>query len=181
MSFLNVIKNKLNGKDDQKVILENVVINGKQEAEIIYSPLSGEVKALSEVNDPTFSQELMGKGIAIEPSEGKVFSPVKGEVAAIFATKHAIALKSDNGTEILIHIGIDTVDLGGKHFVSYVSQSDDVNIGDLLVEFDVEAIKKEGYDVITSIIITNTDNYGDIKKTDRKKILKKDILMEVMV
>jgi len=180
VSLFNFIKNKFNSKDEQQIIKGNVADSKKQESEIIYSPLNGGAKALSEVNDPTFAQELMGKGIAIEPSEGKVVSPVKGEVAAIFATKHAIALKSENGAEILIHIGIDTVALEGKHFVSHINQGDNVNIGDLLVEFDIEAIKNEGYDVITSIIITNTDDYSDIKKTDSKRVLEKDMLIEVI-
>ena len=179
MCFFNFIKNMFNTTNKKEIFKEDVKINNEQESEIVYSPLSGEAKKLSEVNDITFSQELMGKGIAIEPSQGKVFSPVKGEIVALFGTKHAIGLKSDNGAEILIHIGIDTVNLEGKHFVSHVNQRDKVNIGDLLVEFDIEAIKKEGYDVVTSIIITNTNNYSDIKKTDSKKILEKDMLIEV--
>ncbi|PPQ46060.1 PTS glucose transporter subunit IIA [Paenibacillus peoriae] len=180
MSFSNFIKNMFNTQDKKEIVKEDVVINNKQESEIIYSPLSGEVKKLSEVNDITFAEELMGKGIAIEPSKGQVFSPVKGEIAAFFVTKHAIALRTDNGAEILIHIGINTVALKGKHFVPHVNEGDRVNIGDLLVEFDIEAIKKEGYEVITSIVITNTDNYRDIKKTDSNKVLAKDMLMEVI-
>jgi PTS system, glucose subfamily, IIA component len=180
MSFFNFIKNIFNTEDKKEMVKEEVSINNKQESETVYSPLSGEVKKLSEVNDITFAQELMGKGIAIEPSQGKVFSPVKGEIAALFETKHAIGLKSDSGAEILIHIGIDTVNLGGKYFVSHVNQGDRVNSGDLLVEFDIEAIKNEGYDVITSIIITNTDNYRDIVGTDKKEIEEKDSLIEVI-
>lgn len=180
MSFFDFIKNMFNTEDKKEMVKEDVAINKKPESEIVYSPLSGEVKQLSEVNDITFAQELMGKGIAIEPSQGKVFSPIKGEIAALFETKHAIGLKSDSGAEILIHIGIDTVNLEGKYFVSHINQGDNVNIGDLLVEFDMEAIKSEGYEVITSIIITNTDNYSEIKKTDSKKVLEKDMLIEVM-
>ncbi|MGG1942064.1 glucose PTS transporter subunit IIA [Paenibacillus polymyxa] len=185
MSFSDFIKNMFNTKDKKEIVKKEIVkkdpvLNNKQKSEIIYSPLSGEVKNLSEVNDITFSQELMGKGIAIEPSIGKVVSPVNGEIAAFFVTKHAIALKTDDGVEILIHIGINTVALKGKYFVPHVNEGDRVNIGDLLVEFDVEAIKKEGYEVITSIVITNTDNYRDIKKTDSNKVLAKDRLMEVI-
>lgn len=181
MSFSESIKNIFKTKDDeQEIVKEEVIFEKKQESEVIYSPLKGDVVKLSEVNDPTFAQEIMGKGIAIEPSNGRVVSPVNGIVAAFFNTKHAIAIQSDKGAEILIHIGIDTVELEGNHFTANVEQGDRVSIGDLLVEFDVEAIKKEGYDVVTSIIITNTDKYIDINGTDNKEIIEKDCLIDLI-
>ena len=150
-------------------------------SEVINSPLNGKVVSLSEVNDQTFSQEIMGKGIAIIPSKGRVVSPVNGVVAALFGTKHAIALQSDDGAEILIHIGIDTVELEGKHFTAKVEQGQRVSAGELLMEFDIEAIKNAGYDVITPLIITNTDSYSNIKGTDKKEIVEKESLIEVMI
>ncbi|MBU8786142.1 MULTISPECIES: beta-glucoside-specific PTS transporter subunit IIABC [Bacillus] len=136
--------------------------------EIIQSPLKGEVKALSEVDDATFSGEVMGKGVAIEPEEGKVVSPVSGTITTVFQTKHALGITSDNGAEIIIHIGIDTVKLNGEHFTVHVNKGDAVKPGDQLVCFDMDAIKDAGYQLITPVIITNTDRYQSIKplKTD---------------
>ena len=137
--------------------------NSMRDREIsIMSPFKGEVKDLGAVDDPTFSQQLMGKGIAIIPSDGKVFAPFDGTVDVLFKTCHAIGLKADSGVEVLIHIGLDTVNLDGKYFTSHVKQSQNIKKGDLLIEFNVEAIKKEGYDVITPIIVTNSDSYLDI-------------------
>ena len=128
----------------------------------IASPINGELVPLSEVKDETFASEMMGKGIAINPLEGKVVSPVDGTVQMIFKTKHAIGLKSKDGAEILIHVGMDTVQLDGKHFTAHVKDGDEIKVGDTLVEFDIEAIKKEGYELITPIIITNTMDYLEI-------------------
>lgn len=132
------------------------------DAEEVYSPLTGEVRPLSAVKDPTFSQEIMGKGIAIVPEKGEVVSPVSGKITTVFKTKHALGITSDNGAEILIHVGLDTVKLDGKHFKAHVKDGDIVEAGQKLVSFDIEAIKAEGYDVITPVIITNTNEYGKI-------------------
>ncbi|WP_238902932.1 PTS glucose transporter subunit IIA [Clostridium sp. YIM B02506] len=155
-------------------------IDKKQELESIYSPLNGRLVKLSEVNDETFSSELMGKGIAIEPSNGRVVSPVNGTVEVLFNTKHAVAIKSDNGAEILIHVGIDTVELEGKYFKSHINQGDRVEAGDLLVEFDGKAIKDEGYDIVTSIIITNTTSYSEIRASEQEKIKEKEVLINIV-
>ncbi|KUP36568.1 PTS beta-glucoside transporter subunit EIIBCA [Bacillus halotolerans] len=137
------------------------VTNGHQDSgEIIHSPIKGEVKALSEVNDGVFSAGIMGKGFAIEPEEGEVVSPVYGSVTTIFKTKHAIGITSDQGAEILIHIGLDTVKLEGQWFTAHVKEGDKVAPGDPLVSFDLEQIIAAGYDVITPVIITNTDRYS---------------------
>ncbi|GIM29716.1 PTS beta-glucoside transporter subunit EIIBCA [Clostridium polyendosporum] len=166
---------------DEEVAISNEVENKTLNNEEIYSPLAGKVRKLSEVNDPTFAEEIMGKGIAIEPDNGRLVSPVNGVVASIFNTKHALAVMSDSGSELLIHIGIDTVKLGGKYFTSHVKQGDRVSVGDLLVEFDIEAIKKEGFDTITPVIITNTDSYSKIKESDKKEIKRKDSLLKLIV
>ena len=139
--------------DVEKKITEELLVN---------SPIVGEAKKLSEVNDAVFGQECMGKGIAIMPSEGKVYAPFDGVVEAFFKTKHAIGLKSIDGLEVLIHIGIDTVNLEGKYFTDKVKQGDEVKAGQLLLEFDMDSIKKEGYDIITPVIVTNTENYSDV-------------------
>ncbi|MEW4024649.1 beta-glucoside-specific PTS transporter subunit IIABC [Bacillus sp. YAF8] len=134
--------------------------------EIIHSPIKGEVKALSEVNDSVFSGGMMGKGFAILPEEGAAVSPVEGRVTAVFKTKHAIGITSSRGAEILIHIGLDTVRLDGRHFEMHVKEGDTVAPGDLLITFDIEEIKAAGFDVMTPVIITNTDQYlfTDVKK-----------------
>ncbi len=146
----------------------------------IFSPIKGRALELSKVNDPVFSQELMGKGIAIDPSEGRVVSPINGKVVTVFKTKHAIGLVAENGAEILIHIGLNTVELKGKHFVSHVKEGEQVRVGDLLVEFDIEKINEAGYETVTPIIITNTANYSDILNTDKKNVNEKDLLLTIM-
>ncbi|OCG44808.1 PTS beta-glucoside transporter subunit IIABC [Gilliamella sp. Choc5-1] len=129
----------------------------------IYSPMSGKVNLLSEVKDPTFASELMGKGIAIIPTVGQAVAPDDGEVVSLFRTKHAIGFQTESGAEILIHIGIDTVKLDGQHFEAHVEAGSKVKKGDLLVSFDIEAIKQAGFEVTTPIIITNSDSYQDIQ------------------
>ncbi|MEK3876990.1 beta-glucoside-specific PTS transporter subunit IIABC [Paenibacillus sp. FSL M7-0420] len=129
---------------------------------LIVSPMTGEIKPLAEVEDQAFSQELMGKGIAIVPSEGRVYAPFDGVVEALYRTKHAIGLKAANGVEILIHIGVNTVSLKGKHFKSYVEQGQAIQAGDLLVEFDPAGIIADGYPTITSIVVTNMQQFADV-------------------
>jgi PTS system beta-glucosides-specific IIC component len=128
----------------------------------IASPITGKVIQLSEVKDPVFSSQMMGQGIAIVPEEGKVMSPISGTVMTIFPSKHAIGLISDNGVELLIHIGLETVNLNGDHFNLFVSPGDRVEKGQLLVEFDIEKIKDLGYDMTTPVIVTNSQQYTHI-------------------
>ena len=122
----------------------------------------------------------MGKGAAIIPTEGRAVSPVDGVVSAIFETKHAIGLTADNGTEILIHIGLDTVKLGGKHFTAHVKSGDRVKSGDLLVEFDIKAIQEEGYEIITPVLVTNVDRCNDVLALIDKDVNEKDELIKVI-
>lgn len=145
--------------------------------EIIHSPIKGEVKALSEVKDGVFSAGIMGKGFAIEPEEGEVVSPVRGSVTTIFKTKHAIGITSDQGAEILIHIGLDTVKLEGQWFTAHVKEGDKVAPGDPLVSFDLEQIKAAGYDVITPVIVTNTDQYSFSPVKEIGKVQTKEALL----
>lgn len=127
---------------------------------LVAAPLTGEAVSLETVNDPTFAEGILGKGIAIQPSEGRVVSPVNGTIATIFETGHAMGLVSEDGAEILIHVGLDTVNLKGKHFHVKMKSGDTVKVGDCILEFDLEAIKAEGYDVITPVIISNHFNYS---------------------
>ena len=129
---------------------------------MISSPLTGKVKPLSQIEDAAFSNETIGKGVAITPSEGKVTAPFNGTVMMLFPTKHAIGLMSDQGCEVIIHIGMDTVRLDGKHFDAHVKEGDKVKKGDLLITFDKDAIEKEGYSLDTPVIVTNTNDYMDI-------------------
>ena len=129
----------------------------------IVSPCDGTVKPLSEVNDDVFSQEIMGKGIAIEPSTGNLYAPCDGTITVCFPTGHAIGLKSKNGTEILMHVGIDTVNLQGKYFSPQIQVNEEVKKGQLLLTFDLAKIKEEGYDTTTPIIITNSKNFSSLQ------------------
>ncbi len=126
------------------------------------SPLKGEVKPLSACSDPAFASGGMGKGVVIEPAEGKLYAPCDGQVMMLFETLHAIGLKSDEGAEILIHIGLDTVKLNGEGFKAHVASGDSIRKGDLLIEFDIDFIKEKGLSVSTPVVITNADNYADL-------------------
>lgn len=131
----------------------------------VSSPVKGEVVALETVRDEVFSSGAMGKGIAIMPTEGVVYAPFDGEVVTVYQSKHAIGLRSHSGVEVLIHVGLDTVQLGGQHFESFVTDGQQVTEGDVLVKFDLEAIAQAGYDTITPVIVTNTGNYLDVLPT----------------
>lgn len=125
----------------------------------IKSPLKGQVKPLSEAVDPVFAQGVMGQGVLIDPSEGLLTSPVNGVVSVLFPTKHAIGLVTDQGLELLIHIGMDTVNLEGKGFETYVKQGDTIKVGDKLIRFDIDAIHQAGYTTETPVIVTNQNDY----------------------
>ncbi len=129
---------------------------------VIYSPLKGDIIPLKDVNDQAFSSEAIGKGLAILPTEGKLFAPADGTISALFETLHAVGIACDDGPEVLMHIGMDTVQLKGEFFKGHVAQGDRVKKGDLLVEFDITAITQAGYSIVTPIVVTNTDQYLDV-------------------
>ena len=129
---------------------------------VIYAPLHGEVIPMSEVPDPTFSAEILGKGVGIKPIDGLVKSPINGTVEVMFETGHAVALKSQDGLEVMIHVGMDTVQLKGEGFEQLVKAGDSVQVGDELIRFDKKFIEEKGYKTVTPIIITNSDNYNGI-------------------
>lgn len=149
--------------------------------EKLHSPIVGEVVALSEVNDPVFSSGVMGQGIAVKPSKGVVYAPADAEIAITFPTGHAYGLKTDNGAEILIHVGIDTVSLNGKGFEAKVSQGDRVRAGDIIGTFDSEVIAANGLDDTTMVIITNTMDYAEVTPIASGSVTNKTRVLELHV
>ncbi|GAU77403.1 beta-glucoside-specific PTS transporter subunit IIABC [Fusibacter sp. 3D3] len=164
-------------KEDVKSESNSALTNDIMKENVVISPLSGSVMALSDIEDAAFSTGALGNGVAILPSEGKLVSPVDGEIVTLFKTKHAIGIKSDSGIEILIHVGMDTVKLDGKHFNALVNQGDRVKKGDVLLEFDIDAIKAEGYSMLTPVVVTNSDHYADLAFEVGKNIVMNEALM----
>lgn len=152
-------------KDEQQPASKETIIN---------SPLEGKIIPLQEVSDPTFAEGLLGKGIAVEPTNGQVIAPFDGSVVSLFQTKHAIGLRSEDGLELLIHIGLDTVNLEGKYFEAHVEQEQAVKQGDLLITFDIEKIKGAGYPTVTPVIVTNSSDYQDILPNDQAGQVQQD-------
>lgn len=138
--------------------------------EIIGSPVKGNIIPIEEVSDPTFANKVLGDGVAVMPHEGKIYAPIDGKIISVFDTKHMLALETDTGSQILIHIGIDTVKLNGKYFICHVSENDYVKKGELLIEFDKKEIEKKGYDTVTLVIFTNLDEDKQLIKKETKMI-----------
>ncbi|SDJ46749.1 beta-glucoside-specific PTS transporter subunit IIABC [Salimicrobium halophilum] len=155
------------GKTDVKV----------EENLVIASPLKGDVTPLSEISDGAFASGALGSGVAIEPTEGKLYAPVSGKISALFPTNHAIGLLTEDGAELLIHIGMDTVQLNGEHFSSHVKQGDVVEKGQLLIDFDIEAIQRAGYAVTTPVVVTNQLPF-ELTATKQTKLQAGDTLMQ---
>ncbi len=147
--------------------------------EILYSPLSGKIIPIGEVEDEAFSTRALGDGIAFEPSEGKLYAPCDGEVSMLFQTKHAINIISEGGAEILLHIGIDTVKLYGKYFEAHVKDGDKFKKGDLLISFDMEGIRREGYKLSTPMIVCNTTDYESVKAIAKGNVKHGDRAVEL--
>ncbi len=148
-----------------------------ESAEVV-SPLAGQVKPLSQATDPVFSSGVMGQGVVIEPSQGELVSPVNGTVTVLFPTKHAVGIVSEEGVEMLMHIGMDTVSLDGKGFVAHVEQGDKVVVGQQLISFDMDVIKKAGLVTETPVIITNQDDFqADVEGNLPRDINRGDDLM----
>ena len=152
----------------------------KATGEMIGAPIEGEAVVSAEISDPTFGEEMLGKGMAIKPVVGKVYAPVDATVGMIFDTKHAITLVSEGGAEILIHIGLDTVSLNGAPFTIHVSTDDKVKKGDLIAEFDMDAIKAAGLETITPVIICNSDDFKEVKRFTGKQVKPGDDIMELI-
>ncbi len=152
---------------------------GKEEKKTVLAPAAGRAVSLKEVNDPTFSQEILGKGVAIIPSEGKIVAPADGTISVFFETKHAVSISAENGAEIIVHVGLDTVNLKGEHFTAHKQQGDKVKAGELLLEFDMKAIKAAGYDVITPVIICNTPDFPDMVCHTGQDVKELDTIIEL--
>ena len=155
------------------------MFGGKEEKKTVLAPAAGKAVSLKEVNDPTFSQEILGKGVAIIPSEGKIVAPADGTISVFFETKHAVSISAENGAEIIVHVGLDTVNLKGEHFTAHKQQGDKVKAGELLLEFDMEAIKAAGYDVITPVIICNTPDFPDTVCHTGQDVKELDTIIEL--
>ena len=170
------------GPSSQEAQEEEVAAPATERAdEKLRSPIVGEVVALSEVNDPVFSSGVMGQGIAVKPSKGVVYAPADAEIAIAFPTGHAYGLKTDNGAEILIHVGIDTVSLNGEGFEAKVSQGDRVRAGDIIGTFDSEVIAANGLDDTTMVIITNTMDYAEVTPIATGSVTNKTRVLELHV
>ena len=147
--------------------------------EALAAPVAGKVVPLAKVEDEIFSSEMLGKGIAILPEENIVKSPVKGEIVTIFDTQHAIGLKTDDDVEVLIHIGIDTVNLKGQHFKALAKVGDRVEVGTPIMEVDFAAVKEAGYDIITPVIVTNSAAFKNILGTDQEHATSGDLVVTI--
>ena len=147
----------------------------------IGSPVKGMAVPICQVRDPTFGEEILGKGVAIQPADGKIYAPADGTIEMLFDTKHAVSMTTTEGVELLVHIGLDTVALKGEHFTAHKGNGDAVKKGDLLISVDLEAVKAAGYDVITPMVVCNTSDYqtveavtgSDVNPGDTVLILKK--------
>ncbi len=142
-----------------------------------YAPMAGKAVPITEVPDPTFAESMLGNGIAIEPAEGKVFSPCDATVDMMFSTGHAVSLVADCGAEILIHVGLETVSLEGKPFTVHVANGDKVKKGQLLMEVDLEAVKAAGLPTITPMVVCNTDDYPTFNTFVGKDVTNDDVVI----
>lgn len=164
----------------EKAEAEKLEIQESVTGEILLdSHMEGEAIPMSEVKDETFAAEVLRKGIAIIPKKGEVTAPCDAVVETVFATRHAIGLKADHGVEILIHVGINTVELGGKFYTSHVTEGDRVRTGQVMLTFDMEKIKEAGYDVTTPMIVTNSDDYQEIRILKTGNVTKQDAVLEI--
>ncbi len=147
--------------------------------EQLFAPVSGRLIPLSALTDPVFADEIFGKGIAIVPQSGELLSPVNGRVESVFDSNHALTLRSDNGAEVLIHIGIDTVKLGGQHFTRHVENGQFVEAGQPLISFDLAALAARNIDPSVIVIVTNTDCYGDISPLKQGDVATREAFLKL--
>lgn len=171
------------GIDENSTEQKTSNVNSAQSVsnESILNPISGEIEDLAQAHDPAFADGSMGDGFVIEPSSGDVYAPFDGEVTMLFNTEHAIGLTSDNGVQVMIHIGIDTVKLNGEYFESFVKQGDKIKKGQKLLHFDLNEIKKAGYDCSTVVIVTNTKDYQSVELLNAGKNDHGSVTLKVQV
>lgn len=151
----------------------------KDKKHLLGSPAAGKAVSIKEVNDPTFSEEILGKGVAIIPSEGRIYAPADGEIGMVFDTLHAVSMTTAYGAEVLIHIGLDTVKLKGEGFEGHVKAGDKVKKGDLLLTVDLEKVKAAGYDIITPMLICNTADYQAVEAMAGRDVAAGDEILAV--
>ena len=155
---------------------------GKSEAKNengIFAPIAGAAVPVSVVPDPTFSSGMLGNGVAVIPTEGKVYAPCNATVDMMFTTGHAVSLVADNGAEILIHVGLETVALEGKPFTVHVENGQKVSKGDLMIEVDLEAVKAAGLNTITPVLVCNSDDFGTFKTFTGKDVTNADLVIDL--
>lgn len=150
------------------------------ERRLVDSPLDGQLIPLKDVADETFSSGVLGAGIAVIPADGVVYAPFDGTVETLMDSRHAIGLRSTNGVELLVHIGRDTVALGGKHFTAYVQVGDTVKKGQRLLSCDLDALRAEGYDVTTPIVVTNTDEFLEVVPVQQPTVAHDERLLTIL-
>ena len=146
----------------------------------IFAPMAGKAVPITEVPDPTFSEGLLGDGIAIIPTDGKVCAPCDATVETMFTTGHAVGLSAANGAELLIHVGLETVGLNGAPFIVHVKDGDKVKKGQLLFEADLTAIQAAGLPIITPVLVCNADEYANLNKTTGKDVTNADLVIELV-
>lgn len=176
-------KDKEEAKEETKEEIKEVSIeenNNMINKEVVDSPIKGEVIKLSNIQDDAFASGVLGSGVAIKPTEGVVVAPVDGEITTLFPSLHAIGITSESGVEILIHVGLDTVQLGGKGFKAYIKQGDKVKKGQHLLDFNIDEIKEAGYSVVTPVVITNTAEYLEVAETKSENVDRGDNLISVI-
>ena len=150
-----------------------------KKAKLVSSPMSAEVLPLAKSADPAHQEEMLGKGALLIPNEGKVYAPFNGKAEMVYETHHALGLVSDDGVELLIHVGLDTVKLNGKHFKTFVKDNQTIKEGDLLLEFDIDGIKSAGYNIESPIIVTNTGSFKSVTVTVGGAVKKNEKLLEI--
>lgn len=147
--------------------------------DVLHAPVAGLTVPITQVPDPGFAEGLLGKGVAVEPSEGKLYAPCDATVDTMFETGHAVSLVADFGAEVLIHVGLETVNLRGRYFTVHCGAGDKVKRGDLLIEFDADALRAEGYNIITSMMVCNSGDFGTFRCVTGKNVTAADPIIEL--
>ncbi|MBU5352085.1 beta-glucoside-specific PTS transporter subunit IIABC [Paenibacillus barcinonensis] len=180
LGFEDVPEDGKNQNTQEKSSSTNRVTVADVSEHVLTAPLTGKVLELSTIKDEAFASGAMGKGVAIKPEVGKLVAPADGVVSAVFPTSHAIGISTNHGAELLVHIGMNTVKLKGEHFKVHVQEGDAVKAGDLLIEFDTDAIASKGFDLTTPIIVTNSDDFLDVISTDKTSITIGERLIKII-
>ncbi|GGH49321.1 PTS beta-glucoside transporter subunit EIIBCA [Paenibacillus silvae] len=180
LGFEDVPEDGKNQNTQEKSSSTNRVTVADVSEHVLTAPLTGKVLELSTIKDEAFASGAMGKGVAIKPEVGKLVAPADGVVSAVFPTSHAIGISTNHGAELLVHIGMNTVKLKGEHFKVHVQEGDAVKAGDLLIEFDTDAIASKGFDLTTPIIVTNSDDFLDVISTDKASITIGERLIKII-